>query len=254
MKGQLWGGRGVLTRIVEEERIVGLGVLDQPLHRAQDIVFGGLQDGVGLVVGQDDHVLTLVVVAVHQERRDILDIVDAALELVGGAKVVDADQQGLALSGALTVLEGIICGCAVAELLLALRHAGGWAATISAAAAVLLLGRRVVLLGRGVLLVLGRVMLLWRRILLLWRRVLLLLRRVLLLMQRVLLLLRRVVGVVGLRRALMIAVALLWWRGTPLARRRALTVPGAVALSWIHSRVGCCGRGVFGTTGSGGSK
>ena len=54
------------TRVVEEERVVGLGVLDEPVHGAQDVLLGRLAHGVLLVVGQSDHVLALVPKGLHQ--------------------------------------------------------------------------------------------------------------------------------------------------------------------------------------------
>lgn len=144
-------------------------------------------------------------VALHQEIGNIVDVVDATLELVRRAEVVDADQQGLALSSTLTILERVAVGCAVAETLLALGHVG-------------LLLTTAVLLGRGllVLVLLGRVL-------------------AVVLLRRILLLLRRVVGVVWLGRAMMVAVALLRGRRAPMSRRRSVVTSGAVALSWIHA-------------------
>jgi hypothetical protein len=70
-----------------------------------------------LVVGQDNHILLLVVVPLHKERRDIVDIVDAASELALLAKVVDTDEQSLPLTGTVGVLEGVALRCTMSELL-----------------------------------------------------------------------------------------------------------------------------------------
>lgn len=102
---------------MEEEGIVGLRVLNEPTHSADDVVPCRLHDGVGLVVGQDDHVLSLVAVPLDEEGRDVVDIVDAAAQLAILAKVVDADEQSLATAGTVGVLESIAFGGTVAELL-----------------------------------------------------------------------------------------------------------------------------------------
>lgn len=68
------------------------------------------------------YILLAVAVELHQEVGQVADVVDAAAQLALLAKVVDADQQGLALASTLRVLEGVAGGGAMAELL----HALGW--------------------------------------------------------------------------------------------------------------------------------
>lgn len=170
---------------MQEEGIVGLGVLDEPLHGAEDVGLGGLEVGVLLVVGEQDHVLALVVVLVDQERRQVLDVVDAAAQLALLAKVVDTNQQCLATPVALRVLECVSLGCAVAELD---RAAGQLVdgATVTGAASTTIVARLlldgiavgIVALGRRM----GRALVLLRRRL----AVLLLLGRVLLIAASVL--------------------------------------------------------------------
>ena len=87
------------------------------MHRPQDVRLCWLTHRILLVVGEDDHVLAPVVEVLVQVRRQILDVVDAALELAALAKVVDADEQCLPLAGAVGVLERVFAGGAVAELL-----------------------------------------------------------------------------------------------------------------------------------------
>lgn len=77
---------------VEEERVVGLSALHQPLHGAYDVGLCGLLHGVGCVVGQDDHVLHLVVVSLDQKGRQIPHVVDAAAQLILLPDVVDSHQ------------------------------------------------------------------------------------------------------------------------------------------------------------------
>lgn len=87
------------------------------MHRPQYILLGRLAHGVLLVVGEDDHVLALVAKMLGQVGGHVADIIDAAAQLAALAKVVDADQQGFPLAGALRVLEGVVLGMAVAEAL-----------------------------------------------------------------------------------------------------------------------------------------
>jgi hypothetical protein len=115
--------RAELTRVVEEERVIGSRVLDEPMHGAQDILFRRLAHGVLQVVGEDDHVLALVAEVLEQVRRHVLDVVDAAPQLPALPKVVDPDQQRLAPARAVRVLEGVVLRRSLAE---ALRRARGW--------------------------------------------------------------------------------------------------------------------------------
>lgn len=213
---------------MQEERIVGLRPIDQPIHGAQDVLLGGLQHRIRLVVREDDHVLPLVVVALHQEVGHVLGIVDAAPERRARPDVVDADEQRLALSGTVTVLECIPLWRSVSELLCSLRQSGcAWPAWRTVAGLLIGVGRLVlVLLRRGAAIteaLLGRVVLLWRRIVL------------------VLLLL------VVLRWSLGVAIALLGRGRAPMSlgrrRRPLLVIPAtttrAVTLAWICHVYSC---------------
>lgn len=114
---------------MEKERVIGLGVLDQPVHGAQDVLFGRLAHWVLLVVGQGDHVFALVAKSLHQVVGHVLNIIDATSELALLAKVIDTDQERLALAGTVGVLERVSIGSAVAEGL----HACGrrWRGTLT---------------------------------------------------------------------------------------------------------------------------
>lgn len=107
---------------MKEESIVGLGVLDQPAESADDVFASGNHDRILLVISQDDHVLSLVVVALHQEGRDVVYIVDTSTQLAFLAKIVDTDEKRLATTGTSGVLESVAFGGTVAELL---RNIGG---------------------------------------------------------------------------------------------------------------------------------
>lgn len=80
------------TRVVEEERVIGSGVLNKPVHGAQNVLLGGLTHGVLLVVCQGDHVLALVAESLHEVVGHVFYIVDTASELTLLSKVVDTNQ------------------------------------------------------------------------------------------------------------------------------------------------------------------
>ena len=100
---------------MEEQRIVGLRVLDQPVHGAQNIRLSRLTHGVLLIIGEEDHVLAGIAEILVQVCRHVLDIVDTSAKLTLLTKVVDSDQQRLALTSAARVLEAIPLRGAVAE-------------------------------------------------------------------------------------------------------------------------------------------
>lgn len=92
---------------MEEERVVGLSVLHEPMHGAEDVGLGRLAHRVLLVVGKDDHVLSSVAKVLVQIRRHIPNVVDAAPQLPFLAKVVDSNQQGFSLACTVRVLETV---------------------------------------------------------------------------------------------------------------------------------------------------
>ena len=70
-----------------------------------------------MVVGEDDHILAAVPVALGQKGGQVLGVVDAAAQLSLLAEVVDTDQESLALPGTVGILEGIAFRGAMTELL-----------------------------------------------------------------------------------------------------------------------------------------
>jgi uncharacterized membrane protein len=106
-----------VTGVMKEESIIGLGVLDKPAESANNVFAGRNHDRILLVIGQDDHVLPLVVIALHQEGRDVVYVVDTSTQLALLAKIVDADEKRLATTGTFGVLESIAFRGTVAELL-----------------------------------------------------------------------------------------------------------------------------------------
>lgn len=107
----------LLTRIVKEQGIVGLGAINKPAHGTDDVGLGWAHDRVALVICQNDHVLALIAISLNQECRHVVDIVDASLELGLCAKIVDSNQQCLSLSCAVGVLEGVAARSTVTKLL-----------------------------------------------------------------------------------------------------------------------------------------
>jgi hypothetical protein len=106
-----------VTGVVKEESVIGLGVLDKPAKSADDVFASGNHDRILLVISQDDHVLSLVAIALHQEGRDVVYVVDTSTQLALLTKVVDADEKRLATTGTFGVLESIAFRGTVAELL-----------------------------------------------------------------------------------------------------------------------------------------
>lgn len=100
---------------MEKERIIRLRILDQPMHRPQDVSLRRLAHGVLLVVRQQHHVLARVAEVLVQIRRHVLDIVDTTTQLALLPEIVDSNQQGLALTSASRVLETVSLWSSVAE-------------------------------------------------------------------------------------------------------------------------------------------
>lgn len=102
---------------MEEEGIVWSGILDEPMHCSQNVLFCRLAHGVLLVVGQDDHVFAPVSKLLGEIRRHVAYIIDTTSQLATLTKIVDTDEQGLASASALGVLERVVLRCAASEVL-----------------------------------------------------------------------------------------------------------------------------------------
>lgn len=113
-----------ITRIVDKERVIGLCAFDQPLHGPQHVCLCGNAHRILLIVGEDDHVLPPVAVSLVEENGHFLDIVNAALQLIGLSEVVDADEKGFATSSTVRVTESVTRRGAIAKALCLLRWAG----------------------------------------------------------------------------------------------------------------------------------
>lgn len=102
---------------MHKQRIIRLRIPHQPLHGPENIRLGWDTHRILLVVGENDHIAASIPEPVMEEGGHVGDIVDAAAELVGLAKVVDADEEGATTTGAGGVLEVVVGGGAVAEVL-----------------------------------------------------------------------------------------------------------------------------------------
>lgn len=110
------------TGIVKEESIIGLSVRHKPTHSPNDVLSGRNHDWILLIIGQQNHVLSLVAIALYQESRNIVYVVDTSSQLAFLVKVVDADEKCLATTSTSGVLESIAFGGSMTELL---GHRGG---------------------------------------------------------------------------------------------------------------------------------
>jgi len=119
----------LVTGKVEEERIVGLRVLDQPMHCPNDVCLCGLAQRIGLVVGQDHHVLSPISVTLIQEGRHLRNIIDATPQLVRLSNVVNTDEKGFPTARTRRILVPIVRWSTVSKTLTLQRRPGwqgGW--------------------------------------------------------------------------------------------------------------------------------
>ena len=107
---------GILTRVMEEERIILLRPGHQPRHSPQYIRLGRYAHRVLLVIRQDDHILAPVPVSLNQKVGHVPHVVNASPQLALLPEVVDADQERLALTRAVGVLKRVAGRSTVAEL------------------------------------------------------------------------------------------------------------------------------------------
>lgn len=91
---RLGGEAGAVAAVVDEEEVAGLGGSEEIGEGATDVLAGGLE-GVVVGVDEDGDVVLGEAVAVDEAAVHPVDVVDAALELGLGARVVAPDQQRL---------------------------------------------------------------------------------------------------------------------------------------------------------------
>jgi hypothetical protein len=66
---------------MEEKRVIGVCVLDQPVHGSKDVLLGWLAHCILLVVCQDDHILARIAKVLVQVCAHVFDIVDTSSKL-----------------------------------------------------------------------------------------------------------------------------------------------------------------------------
>lgn len=126
---------------MQKQGIVRLSICNKPLQGLDDVVLGGLHNRVLLVISQNNHILPFIAVVLNQVLRQVSGVVDASAQLALLAEVVDTDQKGATLACAVRVLEGIILGRTMAELLGSGWGRGGRARALMIPSSMVLLDR-----------------------------------------------------------------------------------------------------------------
>lgn len=78
-----------MSTVMEEETIMRLSVLHQPLHRTEYIVFSRLRKRIWIIVREDDHVVEGKAVEAIHEHGYISGIVDTSPQLYPLADIID---------------------------------------------------------------------------------------------------------------------------------------------------------------------
>ncbi len=92
------GDLAAVPAVVQEEG--AFRFRDEPVHGGEDVGADGVVGAGAAGLGHDDHVAWVCVVAArHEEGDHVVDVGFAASELVGGVKVVYADEEGFSTAG-----------------------------------------------------------------------------------------------------------------------------------------------------------
>lgn len=91
------------------------------MHGPEEILFRRLAHRVLLVVGQDDHIFSFIAKVFGEIGGHIPRIVNTAAQLSSLAKIVYAYKKRFSPTGAITVLESVVCGSSMSKML----RAGG---------------------------------------------------------------------------------------------------------------------------------
>lgn len=76
---------------MEEQRVIGTRILDQPVHSPKNVCLCWLAHWVLLVISQEHHVLASIAEVLVQVGRHVLDIVDTSAQLTFLAEVIDTN-------------------------------------------------------------------------------------------------------------------------------------------------------------------
>jgi len=116
-------GLTTVTRIMEEQRIIGLGTAYEPLHSLKDILARGHHARVSRIVGKGDDVSSLIselgfkpsqyawhwkglrMLLTDKEILNIFYIIDTPSELSVLSEVIDSNAKSLLFAATLRVLE-----------------------------------------------------------------------------------------------------------------------------------------------------
>lgn len=79
---------------MEQESIIWLSILYQPVHSTQDVLHRRLTRGVLMTVCEDDHILPPVSVDLVQEFKHVFHVVNASGQLSFAPEVVYPNQEG----------------------------------------------------------------------------------------------------------------------------------------------------------------
>lgn len=91
------------------------------MHCSEEILLRRLAHGVLLVVGQDDHVFSLITEVFGEITRHVPYVIDTATKLTSLAKVVYTNKQRFSPTTTVAVSKSIVCGSALSKVLRA-----GW--------------------------------------------------------------------------------------------------------------------------------
>lgn len=92
-------GSESLTTVMEEQTVVGLSILHQPMHSTENILLVRYRHLVLLVIGQKHHIGASITKVLVQVCGHVLDVVDASSQGSSLSEVIDTDQEGFSLSG-----------------------------------------------------------------------------------------------------------------------------------------------------------
>ena len=81
-----------VARVMDEHNIPSFGILSDPVECIHDVLFGGLM--VVTIIHQDQHILLLETLVLHQVGLDVLYVVMAATQLTLLADIIDTNKYG----------------------------------------------------------------------------------------------------------------------------------------------------------------
>jgi hypothetical protein len=86
---------GLSTRVVKEQRVVGLGAVHEPTHCAKYVILRRLRHRVLLIISESHHIFSSVPKVLDEIPGHVSNIIDAPPQFGILAEVIDSDKQGL---------------------------------------------------------------------------------------------------------------------------------------------------------------